>query len=71
MLVLFPSFPPRQLCHTHALSQARDDKGAAAAMKEELKEVPPLAMMASEIKDEVYDDEDDTLDAGGCNRVCV
>jgi len=46
-----------------AARKARDDKGAAAAMKEELKDVPPLAMMASEIKDEVYDDEDDTLDA--------
>lgn len=49
---------------TNTPHQARDDKGAAAAMKEELKDVPPLAMMASEIKDEVYDDEDDTLDAG-------
>jgi hypothetical protein len=45
-------------------SQARDDKGSAAAIQEELKDVPPLAMMAGEIKDEVFDDEDDTLDAG-------
>ncbi len=29
-----------------------------------MKDVPPLAQMASEIKDEIYDDEDDTLDAG-------
>lgn len=54
---------------THTCLQARDDKGSAAAIQEELKDVPPLAMMASEIKDEVYDDEDDTLDAGV--YVCV
>jgi hypothetical protein len=34
-------------------------------MQEELKDVPPLAMMAGEIKDEVFDDEDEALDAGG------
>jgi hypothetical protein len=29
-----------------------------------MKDVPPLAQMVSEIKEEVFDDEDDTLDAG-------
>jgi len=37
-------------------------------MQEELKDIPPLAAMASEIKDEVYDDDDDTLDAGQAPR---
>jgi hypothetical protein len=44
--------------------QARDEKGSAAAIQEEMKDVPPLAQMASEIKDEVYDDLDEILDAG-------
>lgn len=50
------------------MPQARDDKGSAAAIQEEMKDVPPLAAMAAEIKDEVFDDEDDTLDAGARAR---
>lgn len=60
-----PSDPHRPI------KQARDDKGSAAAIQEEMKDVPPLAMMAGEIKDEVYDDEDDTLDAGMCGQACM
>jgi hypothetical protein len=45
--------------------QARDEKGSAAAIQEEMKDVPPLAQMVSEIKEEVFDDEDEALDAGG------
>lgn len=52
-----------QMAKDIAARKARDDKGSAAAIQEELKDVPPLAMMAGEIKDEVFDDEDDTLDA--------
>lgn len=46
-----------------AARKARDEKGSAAAIQEEMKDVPPLAQMVSEIKEEVFDDEDDTLDA--------
>jgi F-type H+-transporting ATPase subunit beta len=45
--------------------KARDEgKGGAAAGQAELKDVPPLAMMASEVKVEVYDDVDELVDEG-------
>jgi hypothetical protein len=46
------------------------DEGGAAAAKEELKNVPALEKMAGEIVEERYDDEDDTLDAGGLGCCC-
>jgi F-type H+-transporting ATPase subunit beta len=52
-----------QMAKDIAARRARDEKGSAAAIQEEMKDVPPLAQMASEIKDEVYDDLDEILDA--------
>jgi len=52
-----------QMAKDIAARKARDEKGSAAAIQEEMKDVPPLAQMASEIKDEVFDDEDEVLDA--------
>jgi F-type H+-transporting ATPase subunit beta len=52
-----------QMAKDIAARKARDEKGSAAAIQEEMKDVPPLAQMASEIKDEVYDDLDEILDA--------
>eukprot|EP00775_Hariotina_reticulata_P012532 gene12532-12665_t len=45
-----------------AARKAKDEGGAKAA-QEELKNIPPLELMASEIKEESYGDDDDDLDA--------
>jgi F-type H+-transporting ATPase subunit beta len=45
-----------------AARKAKDEGGAKAA-QEELKNVPALELMVSEIKEEIYGDDDDDLDA--------
>jgi hypothetical protein len=51
-----------------SLQAAGGEANSAAAAKEELKNIPTLEAMAADVKVEVFDDEDDTLDAGACVR---